>query len=580
MGRELELIFSEKHIGLDTETTGLELFNGDNILGLSLYGGTTGIYIDRREDLVAFTKAAALLSNFQGTLFIHNAKFDIHSLATMGIKLHPQVRIHCTEANERLVDNQRMAYSLDALAPLVDEKKDDVVKEYLDSMNLWEWTKKPGSKTRSKNYFFDKVPFQLMRKYAIQDAKITYKLGMYQGSHLQHLNKIKGDHVAHDYLAPLIRERRVTKVLSEMEAVGIKIDRDYCKQALVYEEEEAAIAMDRLEKLCGEQFVDSNKFLAKIFSKQGYVPKKTLKGNPTFTSDVLEEMDNPIALYVLKYRNAKKRSSTYYENFLWLSDADDVIHCNFKQCGAATGRMSCTNPNLQNLTKEEEASVPYKVRSSFIPREGYYFASIDYDQMEYRMMLEYAKETGVIEQILQGVDVHQATANMMGVDRKTAKTINFALLYGAGVAKLAKQLGVDELKAKDLKDTYFQKLPRVSLFIRETINQAKTKKFIVNWAGRRYQFPDSNFAYKAPNYLIQGGCAEVVKEGMIRVHEFLKEKKSRILVQVHDEVLLEVHESEAGIEEECKKLLENCFPYKLLPLTCGLDVYKKAWLVN
>ena len=136
MGRELELIFSEKHIGLDTETTGLELFNGDNILGLSLYGGTTGIYIDRREDLVAFTKAAALLSNFQGTLFIHNAKFDIHSLATMGIKLHPQVRIHCTEANERLVDNQRMAYSLDALAPLVDEKKDDVVKEYLDSMNL------------------------------------------------------------------------------------------------------------------------------------------------------------------------------------------------------------------------------------------------------------------------------------------------------------------------------------------------------------------------------------------------------------------------------------------------------------
>lgn len=575
-------LFNEKYLGFDSETEGLDLFTYDRLIGVSLYGQAGGVYIDIRHNPAEFGHFARCLQVYKGTLFIHNAKFDIHALATVGVTLPDTVRVHCTLVGERLIDNDRLSYGLDALAPTVNLEKSGDIKDWCLENKQWEWEYKPGRTVRSKRFNFSKAPLDLMSKYAIQDAKICYHLGLKQIAWFVKRNQDRTavqieDGV--DYLKPLIMERKLTHVLADMERIGIRIDRRYCKEALQFERTVAEQTENKLSELCGEKFVDSNKFLAGVFSKHNYITKLTAKGNPTFTSEVLEEMDNHIARLVLEYRNAHKRSVTYFENFLALCDAEDIIHCDFRQAGTATARLSCASPNLQNLTKESGEDKPrYPIRKSFIPREGYYFASIDYNQMEYRVMLDYAVELGVIARIINHEDIHTVTAVKMGVDRKTAKTLNFMLLYGGGAGKLAKALGVPLEKAVELKKQYFAVLPGVEMLIKKIMNTAVTKKEIRNWNSRVYKFPDKNYAYKAPNYLIQGGCAEVVKEGMIRVHALLKDKKSNLLLQIHDELLIEVHESEAGIEEECKKLLENVYVYKHLPLTCGLEIYRTAWL--
>jgi DNA polymerase-1 len=249
---------------------------------------------------------------------------------------------------------------------------------------------------------------------------------------------------------------------------------------------------------------------------------------------------------------------------------------------------------------------------------------IDFDQMEYRLMLDYAGEKQLIELVKSGLDVHEATAQMMSTESRTvsrdeAKTINFMLLYGGGTAKLAMALFPTKLpekelklvfeainfwsrfdlaakeafnkidpalvehdkpflrKAAELKELYFEKLPAVKKFIKSVQNVAIERKTLVNWMGRVYQFPVPESAFKAPNYLIQGGCADIVKIAMGRIAERLRGLKSRMVVQVHDEVVFEIHRDELNIVPELKQILESVYPAKYLPLTCGVDHSWVSW---
>ena len=299
-------------------------------------------------------------------------------------------------------------------------------------------------------------------------------------------------------------------------------------------------------------------------------------------------MKTPIAKLVQDFRDAERKASMYYGSMLEFMDADGIIHANIRQGGTATGRMSYSGPNLQNQKKvedgDEEYTNKYLVRRSFIPRKGCNFFMLDFDQMEYKMMLDYANETKVIEQVLAGVDVHQATANIMKVSRKIAKTINFMLLYGGGVAKLCLalhnptlpepllkdverlyrwkdlapetiaikmeleqsviELNIIELnKAYAQREHYFKNLPKVKNFIKNVRNIARDRGYIFNWYGRQYNFR-KNTAYKAPNYLIQGGCADVVKPAMVELAKFLTAYKPKMLIQIHDESLLDVPHGE------------------------------------
>lgn len=234
--------------------------------------------------------------------------------------------------------------------------------------------------------------------------------------------------------------------------------------------------------------------------------------------------------------------------------------------------------NCQNLPKKEP-NQEFPVRRAIVPRDGYFFVFLDYDQMEYRLMLDYAGAMSLINKVKGGLDVHQATADDVGLTRDEAKTTNFAILYGSGIAKLAKNLKKTFDQAKRIKYAVLNSAPEVGSFIRRVSDAVKQREdhSIINWLGRRYRYNDLNFAYKAPNHLIQGGCADIMKKAMVEVDRFLADKKSRLLLQVHDELILEVAYGEEHIVPELKSIVENAYTSKLLPLTCGVEYSKKSW---
>jgi DNA polymerase-1 len=360
-----------------------------------------------------------------------------------------------------------------------------------------------------------------------------------------------------------------------MEQIGIQIDPAYCREAMEYYKSKMEKAAYEFENASGIEFVDSNKVLAQAFDKVGEIYPTTEKGNPSFTDKVLQGFTSPLAEHVKAWRDASKKSGTYFANFLYFKDDYDRIHATVKTWGTDTARFSYADPNLQNIPKEDSGK--YKVRAAFTPTEGFFFAMLDYDQQEYRLLLDLAGEDKVIDKVLAGLDVHQATADLMGVDRTSAKTLNFMLLYGGGAAKLADALGVSVHRAKHLKASYFQALPNVKSFTRSVIEKAEENTLVKNWAGRNYNFPGGEFSYKAPNHIIQGGCAEVMRLALVKVHEFLKPLRSRILVSIHDEILFEIAYGEEHILSELKRIMESVYPYRKLPLTCGIDYSKKSW---
>ena len=234
---------------------------------------------------------------------------------------------------------------------------------------------------------------------------------------------------------------------------------------------------------------------------------------------------------------------------------------------------------MQNVTKGKDKESRFPIRRCFIPPPDSFLVSVDLDQVEYRLMLDYAAEKDVIRQVVDGVDVHQATANMMGVDRASAKTINFMLLYGGGPLKLAHELKIPLREAKSLRELYFDRLPKVTSLIKAIIRKAETDKVIYNWFGRVYRFPDKRFAYKAPNYLIQGGCADVMKIGMVEAgnDKLLKGTRSTQVLSVHDELVFYVHKDELDLVPKIQQIVEKAYPYKHLPLTAGVEISSISW---
>ena len=258
-----------------------------------------------------------------------------------------------------------------------------------------------------------------------------------------------------------------------------------------------------------------------------------------------------------------------------------------------------------------------KLRNCFETNTDYFWM-FDFDQQEYRLMLDYAAEMPVIEAIKGGLDVHSATEEVMEAEsRFEAKTINFMLLYGGGVAKLCQAIckpTFDEATLKEVgklhywkkktpseisalvrqplklvksnleqldiangkREKYFTKLPKVKKFVDEVIGSAKANGFIFNWYGRRYYF-DRGWEYKAPNHLIQGGCADIVKISMVEIFELLQKHKSKLRLQVHDEFVISGYKNEQFLIPQIIKIMEGAYPYKHLPLTVGIEFSTKKW---
>jgi len=581
---------------VDCETTGLRAYHGDRLFSLIICNGATSWYfnfqqykdlapewtLDREETCI---KLRPFFQNPANIYYMQNAKFDMSMLYKEGVEFAG--RIYDTEVMGRLLYNRNMTYSLGAMVKQIGLEKSSEVDDYIAKHKLFSWVEAPGKAKRAKWPHFDKVPFSIMSRYGETDGRITWELGEHQRRELGVLSLALTSSGETRPLGGLVAtETGVTKTCFVMERQGIKVDRDYCQRAYEHGTRCAQEAQGEFSRLSGFHFQDSRLLLAKAFTAAGEKFPLTEKGNPSFTDEVLERFTTPLAKCLRDYRTASKRANTYFANFLYFADANDRIHPNMRQAGTDTGRFSYSDPNLQNVPTEDKSEFP--VRRAFIPSgSDWTLVSIDFEQMEYRLLLDYAGEMGVIRKILDdGLDVHQATANKMGVGRQAAKTLNFLLLYGGGAQKLADGVGVTLEQAKKLKDLYFESLPEVSRKTRELTSKANTRGHIVNWAGRVCYFPwipdartggQDRFAYRAANHFIQGGCADVVKIAMNRCRAYLSTRKSRLLLQVHDELVFEIHDSEMGIIPDLKVRMETAYPHRHLPLTCSVEASKLSW---
>jgi DNA polymerase-1 len=500
--------------------------------------------------------------------FIHNAKFDMHKLANQGISILGT--IHCTMAIERMLYNQYMRYGLDACLKRRGKSKNDKVEEYIKEHKLYTMETMPGKKKRTKNKHYEQVPDDIMIPYGCQDASDVRFLGLDQ------LREVHEQELQENARI----EYNLTKTAFAMERRGINLDVAYATKCKREEEEKLITQKDEVSKFVGEEFRNGPKWLAGAFNKfdQPYdCNPKT--GNPIFDKHALERMDSPIANMVKDIRKTDKYINTYYSSYLGMHQAG-MIYATVNQAGTDTGRLSYRDPNLQQVPKEEDFEVGMRqVRKCFVPPEDYCLVMIDYDQQEFRLMLDYAGETRLIRNIMHyGEDVHQATADMVGIDRKSAKTLNFGLLYGMGAEKLAGALKIDEPEARELRSMYFGRLPKVKRFIRDVINTAESRGYIRTWTGRKLFFPNKELAYKAPNHLIQGGCGDMAKIAMHRCEQHLAYVYSKLLVQVHDELLFKFHKDELEKIEGTHGIMEDVYkPYNGMRLTCGVEHSWKSW---
>lgn len=558
-------------ITFDTETTGLMPYHGDRPFALIFKVESMAYYFSFEKDEPLPEELKAIFLDPNKRWVMHNAKFDMHQL-WCAYQISIKGKVWDTMVAARLEFNDHQSYSLASCGARIGEAKDDTVEKYIQEHKLWEWQTIPGKKVRRKNKFYDKVPEVIMVEYAFKDVEVTQALYEHQKERLSQIDELLPNSPTSTSLMQL--EIDVTKALLNMESYGTKIDPEYCQKSWEECSQKSQEASAKFKELTGHEYMASPKLFAEIFSNEKDKWSYTEKGNPSFDSDSIKKFENPAASEILKIRNLKSRAD-FFAGFMFYADTTNYVHPNFNQSGTATGRLSSSEPNFQNLTNDEEAeSKDLQVRKAIVPiSEDYCIVSIDYNQQEYRLLLDYAGETELINKVNAGEDVHQATADMMGVSRKYAKTLNFMLLYGGGAQKLADALGVSLEEARKLKDKYFSALPKVKKLIDQIIRTAEDRGYVHNWAGRRY-WCERAFAYKMPNRVIQGGGADIMKKAIVAIDSlFLKySKKSTLFLSVHDELCFYIHKDELNVVPIIVKAMEEIYtPKNGMPLTVSVS---------
>lgn len=550
-------------IALDCESTGLE--ETDRAFAVIIATSTAEYYFDFRA-LQFVPILTPILSNEDLIVVFQNAKFDLRMLQSIGLPID----FKCVDITSmaRLIRNDYLdgGYSLAAQAKreLGKNKTDKELKEYIKKYDLVE-TRSDYFGEQYKCPRYDKVPMDVMQDYACNDARLTYDL--YQ-HYLPRLDERS--------FKVFRSECDLIKVCYQMERVGLKLNIKHIKKAYAHEVSLLNKAKSDYFKRTLCEFVNSAKSIQKHLE---YELPLTEEGNPSLTDEVLSQIilegthrDKETAAIVRSIRLYSKRITTYYESYLNLMDRKGIIHPTMWIAGTRTGRFSYSNPNCQNIPKEE--GTDYSIRECFTPREGKVYVSIDYQAQEYRVLLDYAGEHEVIKEVMAGKDLHQATADAMGVSRKEAKTLGFMILYGGGDRALADALNVPLQKARMLKTKFFSALPKVGQFVDGVISTGRGRGYVINWVGRRL-FADREFCYALPNHLIQGGCADVIKLAMVRIAKELPEVT--MLLQVHDQLVFELEENELYKIKRIKEIMESVYHAKNgMKLTVDVSISERS----
>ncbi|WP_455426307.1 DNA polymerase I [Dryocola sp. LX212] len=425
-----------------------------------------------------------------------------------------------------------------------------------------------------KQLTFNQIDLEQAGRYAAEDADVTLQLHLKMWPKLE---KCEGPLNIFNHV-----EMPLVPVLSRIERNGVKID-----PALLHiHSEQLTKRLGELEikahDIAGEAFnLSSTKQLQTIlFEKQGIKPlKKTPGGAPSTSEEVLEELalDYPLPKVILEYRGLAKLKSTYTDKLpLMINEKTGRVHTSYHQAVAATGRLSSTDPNLQNIPVRNEEG--RRIRQAFIAPDDYVIVSADYSQIELRIMAHLSRDKGLLTAFAEGKDIHRATAaevfgqpldSVTGEQRRSAKAINFGLIYGMSAFGLSRQLNIPRKESQKYMDLYFERYPGVLEYMERTRQQAKDKGYVETLDGRRLYLPDinsSNGARRAGaeraaiNAPMQGTAADIIKRAMIAVDAWLEKDKPRVkmIMQVHDELVFEVHKDDVkAVSVKIHELMEG-----------------------
>jgi DNA polymerase-1 len=544
---------------VDTETTGLDPYNGDKPFAITtcdMKGNTQYISIGE-DDLVPID---CLLMNSKNETVYHNAKFDIQMLRVYGMEVNG--KIHDTMIMSHIYNTDEQNNKLKTLAEKylgVDNAEEEKLKAYI---------------RKNKCNSYRDVPREIIEPYALKDARITLDLFKFY--------REKGVMQEPTYLT----EMQLLKCLIAMQHRGVLIDTDFCKKN-VQEITKKLIAIDkkikdehkgvnvRSPKQLGEYLFDVCGLKCDYF---------TPKGGPAFDEWNLSKYDHPIIPLILEKRELEKIKTTYLEALQEKADENNVVHCDFHQTGARTGRFSCSKPNLQNIPRD--ASID--VRRAFICRPDYTNFYFDYSQIELRILAHYSQEPKMIAEYLKkDTDLHSLTCKEVFGEitkqkRTLSKNINFGIIYGMGPKKFCEMVNkqypdfnMSYTDARAFINKYYAAYQKVRTFTWRVPQKIMDLGYVVDVFGRKYTCPKGE-SYKGVNYLIQGCAAGIIKKAMIEIDTLLSDKKSNILLTIHDELVVEVHKDEHYIVDEIVLLMEDNETFRV-PILVNVESTTSHW---
>ena len=563
--RWVDALQTAEVFAFDTETTSLDYMVADLVgvsfsvaAGEAAYVPVAHTYIGAPEQLSlddVMTRLKPLLEDPNKKKVGQNLKYDMSVLARYGITLRGVT-----------FDTMLESYVLNSVASR--HNMDDLALKYLGKETIsFETVAGKGA----KQITFDQVPLDVAGPYAAEDADITLQLHQHLWPKLEAIPSLK--HIFESIELPLLT------VLSRIERNGVLLDSKLLDTQSAQLGERLVELQKEAFELAGETFnLGSPRQLQVIlFEKLGLpIKKKTPKGQPSTAEDVLQELalDYPLPKVITEYRGLSKLKSTYTDQLpKQINAVSGRVHTSYHQAVAATGRLSSTDPNLQNIPIRTEQG--RRIRKAFIAPTGYKLIAADYSQIELRIMAHLSSDAGLLSAFSQGLDIHKATAaevfgrelaDVTADQRRSAKAINFGLIYGMSAFGLGRQLSIGRGDAQSYIDMYFERYPGVREYMDKTRTLAAEQGFVETLFGRRLYLPEintSNFQRRqaaertAINAPMQGSAADIIKLAMIDVDQWLQEAQpdAMMIMQVHDELVLEVRDDQ--VEEVASILNEK-----------------------
>ena len=550
------LLESAPHFVIDTETTSV-YWRQAELVGLSFAVKAHEAYyvplahlegdelITKQLDRdMVLTRLKPILENPNIGKIGQHLKYDAHILSFYDIDLLGSIH---DKPNNWAMDTMLASYVINAAATR--HGMDDLARHYLHTQTIsFEDVAGKGA----KQVCFDQVTIDLASDYACEDADITYQL----------FDLFSEKLAADKNNAKLLHELEIptAEILCQMEANGILIKRPFLNELSQRFDEEIIALEKRAYEVAGEAFnLGSPKQLGEmLFEKLGVAGgKKTKSGQYSTGEAVLSKIDHPLVEIVLEYRGLSKLKSTYTDALDNVADAKtDRVHTSYHQALTSTGRLSSTDPNLQNIPIR--TATGRLIRQAFIAPEGRVILAADYSQIELRLMAHFSGDVNLTRAFNEGLDIHTATAaevlgkaveEVSATERRNAKAINFGLLYGMSAFGLAKQLQMSRGEAQDYIDMYFERYPSVKDYMINTRASAYEKGYVETILGRKLYTPDINHSNRmvkqgaeraAINAPLQGSAADLIKLAMIAVDKVLPKEHAKMLLQVHDELVFEV----------------------------------------